>query len=60
MNNRREFLAESGLAAIAMMAGGCASGLKLTGGGTMSGFVAPRLERIRVGVGGSGRVARMR
>ncbi len=51
---RRGFLAGAGLAALAMAGGGCASGFKLGGAGTMSGFVAPKLKRIRVGVVGVG------
>ena len=50
---RREFLESAGLAAAAMATGGCMSGTRLSGG-AMSGFVAPRLERIRVGVVGVG------
>ena len=53
-SSRREFLADAGLAAAAMFAGGCASGFKLGGSGTMSGFAAPRLKRVRVGVVGVG------
>ena len=48
---RRDFLA--GCAA-ALATGGCASGLKLGGSGTMSGFAAPPLARVRVGVVGVG------
>ncbi|MBR4654592.1 MAG: Gfo/Idh/MocA family oxidoreductase [Kiritimatiellae bacterium] len=52
--SRRDFLAGAGFAAMSMMAGGCASGFKLGGNGSMSGFRAPRLERVRVGVVGVG------
>ena len=51
---RREFLAGTGLATLAMTCGGCASWFKLSGGGSMSGYVAPKLKRIRVGVVGVG------
>ena len=44
----------AGLAALALATGGCANALKISGGGTMSGYVAPKLKRIRVGVGGVG------
>ena len=51
---RREFLAGAGLAAISIAAGGCVGGMKLTGGGTMSGYVAPKLKCVRVGIVGVG------
>ena len=44
----------AGLAALALATGGCANALKISGGGTMSGYVAPKLKRIRVGVVGVG------
>ena len=53
--NRREFLTGAAFTALAAMAGGCASGFKLTGGGSMSGFAAPRLERVRVAIVGVGK-----
>ena len=51
--SRRDFLTGAGFAAMAMMAGGCAAP-KIGGCGSMSGFVAPVLKRIRVGVVGVG------
>ena len=51
---RREFLTGAGFAALAMACGGCASGVKLFGGGSMSGYAAPKLKRVRVGVVGVG------
>ena len=44
----------AGLAALALATGGCANALKISGGGAMSGYVAPKLKRIRVGVVGVG------
>ena len=52
--DRRGFLAGAGLAALAMSGGACAAGVKLGGGGSMSGFAAPKLKRIRVGIVGVG------
>ena len=51
---RREFLSGAGLAVLALATGGCANALKISGGGTMSGYVVPKLKRIRVGVVGVG------
>ena len=51
---RRDFLAGAGFAAAAVAAGGCVSGFKIGGAGSMSGFVAPKLARVRVGVVGVG------
>ena len=54
-SSRRDFLANAGLAAMALAAGGCASGRpKIGGAGAMSNFVAPPLARVRVGVVGVG------
>ena len=53
--SRRDFLANAGLAAMALAAGGCASARpKIGGAGAMSNFVAPPLARVRVGVVGVG------
>ena len=53
--SRREFLANAGFAAMALAAGGCASGrAKVGGAGAMSAFAAPPLARVRVGVVGVG------
>ena len=53
--SRRELLFNAAsLAATAMSAGCVSGGLKLTGGGSMSGFVAPKLKRIRVAMVGLG------
>ena len=52
--NRREFLKEAMLLTGAASLGGCASALKVTEGGTMNGYVAPKLGKIRVGVVGIG------
>jgi len=51
---RREFLKGTAWMAAAAMTGGCASALKTTAGGTMAGYVAPKLGKIRVGVVGIG------
>ena len=54
MQNRRQFLAGAGLAAMTLTAGG-GTGMRLCGGGgTMSGYVAPKLKRVRVGIVGVG------
>ena len=52
--DRREFLKDVALLGAAGALGGCASALKVSGGGTMSGYAAPALKRIRVGVVGIG------
>ena len=52
--DRRGFLAGAGLAALSLASGGCATGFKIGGSGSMSGFVAPKLKRVRVGVVGVG------
>lgn len=52
--NRREFLVNAGFVAVAAMAGRCAADTKVTGGGAMSGFAAPKLPKVRVGVVGIG------
>ena len=52
--NRREFMELAGGFAAMSAVQGCASGLKIGGCGSMSGFAAPRLRRIRVGVVGVG------
>ena len=57
MNSRREFLKGLGVAGAAAVTGGCATrgGFFDFGvGGSMYGFVAPKLDRIRVGVVGIG------
>ena len=51
---RREFLTGAGYTALAIAAGGCANGFRFSGGGSMSGFTAPKLKRVRVGVVGVG------
>ena len=52
--DRRKFLAGAGGAAALVAAGGCA-GLAKAPGGSMSGYAAPPLERVRVGVVGVGK-----
>ena len=52
--DRRGFLAGAGGAAALVAAGGCA-GLAKAPGGSMSGYAAPPMERIRVGVVGVGK-----
>jgi hypothetical protein len=51
---RRDFLTGCGAAALAVAGGGCVSAFKVGGCGSMSGFVAPRLKRVRVGFVGVG------
>ena len=52
--NRRDFLVNAGLAATAAAMGGCAAVLKTAPGGAMTGYTAPRLGKVRVGVVGIG------
>ena len=53
--NRREFLKGMAWMGAAAMAAGCASGkMRLGSGGTMQGFAAPPLRKVRVGVVGLG------
>ena len=53
--NRREFLKGMAWMGAAAMAAGCASGkMRLGAGGTMQGFAAPPLRKVRVGVVGLG------
>ena len=52
--NRRDFLVNAGLAATAAAMGGCAAVLKTAPGGAMTGYAAPRLGKVRVGVVGIG------
>jgi len=54
VQNRREFLINAGLVAAAAMTGGCVSALKTTAGGAMTGYAAPAIKKIRVGVVGIG------
>jgi len=52
--SRREFLIGAGLMAAAAMAAESAKSMKVTGGGTMSGFRAPPIKKVRIGVVGIG------
>ena len=52
--SRRAFLAGAGMAMVAAMAEDGAQSLKVTGGGSMSGFAAPPIKKVRVGVVGIG------
>ena len=54
-SNRRDFLKGMAWMGAAAMAAGCASGrMRLGSGGTMQGYAAPALKKIRVGVVGLG------
>ncbi len=54
-SNRRDFLKGTAwMGAAAAMAGCASAGVKLGGTGTMSGFVAPAVKKVRVGVVGLG------
>ena len=53
--NRRDFLKGMAWMGAAAMAAGCASGrMRLGSGGTMQGYAAPALKKVRVGVVGLG------
>ena len=54
-SNRRDFLKGMAWMGAAAMAAGCANGrMRLGSGGTMQGYAAPALKKIRVGVVGLG------